>query len=200
MARRAPARMRPAGDTALRRDIVQPVKGARTSGGFRARLQSAAQQMLAVTYWFDPAPRPGPMLSRSGFLAPGRCAGAALAWRSLRPGRDDRASRPREWPDLTHGPCPRHQCGLVGRDSAHAGVRSPCTWAEGGRERNPCGWSAASRRSVLAQVGTVGGVGRTGENLPDPSRPGTGDLSRHLGSDGDAGHGCRAGTPVPGGR
>ena len=60
MARKAPARMRPAGDTALRRDIVQPDKGALTGGGFTARLQSTAQQILAVTYWFDPAPHPGP--------------------------------------------------------------------------------------------------------------------------------------------
>src|SRR5260221_872806 len=60
MARRAPARMRPAGDTALQRDIVQPDKGARTSGGFTARLQSTAQEILAVTYWFDSAPHPRP--------------------------------------------------------------------------------------------------------------------------------------------
>src|SRR5260370_6852263 len=60
MARRAPARMRPAGDTALRRDVVQPDKGALAGGGFTARLQSTAQEILAVTYGFDPAPPPGP--------------------------------------------------------------------------------------------------------------------------------------------
>src|SRR5713101_3485375 len=60
MARRAPARMRPAGDTALRRDVVQPDKGALTGGGFTALLESTAQEILAVTYWFDPAPHPGP--------------------------------------------------------------------------------------------------------------------------------------------
>src|SRR5260221_12931359 len=59
MAASAPARMRPAGDTPLPRDIVQPDKGARTSGGFTARLQSTAQEILAVPYWFDPAPHPG---------------------------------------------------------------------------------------------------------------------------------------------
>ncbi len=57
MARRAPARMRPAGDTALRRDVVQPDKGALTGGGFTALLESTAQEILAVTYWFDPAPQ-----------------------------------------------------------------------------------------------------------------------------------------------
>ena len=60
------------------------------------------------------------------------------------------------------------------------------------------GWFAKSNCSVLAQVGTVRRVGRTGENVPDPLRPSAGDPSRHLGSDGDAGHRCRAGAPVPG--
>src|SRR5260370_2971820 len=60
MACRAPARMRPAGDTALRRDVVQPDKGALAGGGFTARLQSTAQEILAVRYWFDHATHPGP--------------------------------------------------------------------------------------------------------------------------------------------
>src|SRR5260370_12994247 len=59
MARRAPARMRPAGDTALQRDVVQPDKGARTSGGWTRLLESAAQEILAGTYLVDPAPHPG---------------------------------------------------------------------------------------------------------------------------------------------
>jgi len=32
----------------------------REGGGITARLQSATQEILAVTYWFDPAPNPGP--------------------------------------------------------------------------------------------------------------------------------------------
>src|SRR5258708_17800420 len=36
------------------------------------------------------------------FRAPHRCERAALAWRSVRPGRDDRGSRPRELWDTTH--------------------------------------------------------------------------------------------------
>src|SRR2546430_6219841 len=60
MIRRFPARMRPAGDAAPRLDVVQSDKEARTSGGFTALLESAAQQILAVTYWFDPAPHMGP--------------------------------------------------------------------------------------------------------------------------------------------
>src|SRR5260221_12634460 len=59
MGRRARTRMRAAGDTALQRDVVQPHKGARTSGGWTRLLESAAQEILAVTYWFDPAPHPG---------------------------------------------------------------------------------------------------------------------------------------------
>ncbi len=85
-----------------------------------------------------------------------------------------------------------------GRRVAHAGVRSPYTRAKGARERDPCDWSAASSRSVVAPVGAIRRVGRTGENLPDPLRPCAGDHSRYLGSDGDAGHRCRAGAPVPG--
>src|SRR5260221_10058974 len=60
MGRRARTRMRAAGDTALQRDVVQPHKGARTSGGWTRLLESAAQEILAVTYWFDPAPHPSP--------------------------------------------------------------------------------------------------------------------------------------------
>src|SRR5438105_11696620 len=58
--RRDPARRRPALDAAPRIDVVQSDKEARTSGGFTALLESATQQILAVTYWFDPAPHSGP--------------------------------------------------------------------------------------------------------------------------------------------
>src|SRR2546427_13267109 len=60
MTRRSPARRRPAGDAAPRIEVVQSDKEARTSGGFTALLESATQEILAVTYWFDPAPHPGP--------------------------------------------------------------------------------------------------------------------------------------------
>src|SRR6266480_2513153 len=60
MTRRSPAYMRPAVDAAPRIDVVQSDKEARTSGGFTALLESAVQQILAVTYWFDPAPHMGP--------------------------------------------------------------------------------------------------------------------------------------------
>ncbi|HEX6555340.1 MAG TPA: prolipoprotein diacylglyceryl transferase family protein [Ktedonobacteraceae bacterium] len=60
MTRRSPARMRPAGDAAPRIDVVQSDKEALTGGGFPALLESAAQQILAVTYWFDPAWHTGP--------------------------------------------------------------------------------------------------------------------------------------------
>ncbi len=60
MTRRTPAPMHPAVDAAPRIDLVQVDKEVRTSGGFTTKLQSATQEILAVTYWFDPAPHPGP--------------------------------------------------------------------------------------------------------------------------------------------
>src|SRR5260370_12809875 len=60
MTRRTPAHMHPAVDAAPRIDVVQSDKEALTGGGFTALWESAAQQILAVTYWFDPAPRIGP--------------------------------------------------------------------------------------------------------------------------------------------
>src|SRR5712692_3962922 len=60
MARRTPAHMHPAVDAVPRIDVVQSDKEALTGGGFTALWESAAQQILAVTYWFDPAPHPGP--------------------------------------------------------------------------------------------------------------------------------------------
>src|SRR6266699_9721 len=60
MARRAPAHKRPAGDAGPRSAVVQSNAPAQTSGGFTALLESATQQILAVTYWFDPAPHAGP--------------------------------------------------------------------------------------------------------------------------------------------
>src|SRR5260370_23662112 len=60
MTRRTPAHMHPAVDAAPRIDVVQSDKEALTGGRFTALWESAAQQILAVTYWFDPAPHPGP--------------------------------------------------------------------------------------------------------------------------------------------
>src|SRR5574340_621903 len=60
MSRRATARRRPAIDEAPRIHVVHMDPPARTSGGFMALLESATQETLAVTYWFDPAPHPGP--------------------------------------------------------------------------------------------------------------------------------------------
>src|SRR5713101_2848877 len=59
MTRRAPAPMHPAVDAAPRIDLVQADKEAGTPGGFTTLLESVAQEILAVTYWFDPAPHPG---------------------------------------------------------------------------------------------------------------------------------------------
>src|SRR6266446_5192842 len=57
--RRAPARTRPAVDAAPRIDAVQSDTPTGTLGGFTALLESATQEILAVTYWFDPAPHLG---------------------------------------------------------------------------------------------------------------------------------------------
>ncbi len=66
MTRRAPARRRPAGDAVPRSDVVQSDTPAITGGGFTALWESAVQEILAVTYWFDPAPhaRPYPVTVR----------------------------------------------------------------------------------------------------------------------------------------
>ena len=60
MTRRSPAYMRPAVDAAPRIDVVQSDKEALTGGGFTALWESAAQQILAVTCWFDPSPHAEP--------------------------------------------------------------------------------------------------------------------------------------------
>ena len=60
MTSKSRTRKRPAGDTVPRTDAVQSNKVANESGGFTALLKSAEQEVLAVTYWFDPAPHPEP--------------------------------------------------------------------------------------------------------------------------------------------
>ncbi len=60
MTRRSAARMRPAVDAVPRIDAVQSDTPALTGSGFTSLLESATQEILAVTYWFDPAPHPGP--------------------------------------------------------------------------------------------------------------------------------------------
>ncbi len=58
--RRSPARRHPAGDGAPRMDVVQSDTPAGTPGGWTRLWESATQEILAVTYWFDPAPHPKP--------------------------------------------------------------------------------------------------------------------------------------------
>src|SRR5205807_903748 len=60
MTRKAPARRRPAVNAAPRSDVTQSNTPAQTSGRFTALWESATQEILAVTYWFDPAPHPEP--------------------------------------------------------------------------------------------------------------------------------------------
>src|SRR5258708_23591923 len=60
MALRPAARKRPAVNAAPRSAVVQSDKEVGTGGGFTTRLSSVAQEILAVTYWFDPAPHPKP--------------------------------------------------------------------------------------------------------------------------------------------
>src|SRR6266852_1142889 len=60
MARRPATRKRPAVNAAPQSAVVQSDKEVGTGGGFTTRLSSVAQEILAVTYWFDPAPHPKP--------------------------------------------------------------------------------------------------------------------------------------------
>src|SRR5579863_6689796 len=60
MTRRPATRLRPTVDAGPRTDVVQSDKEALTNSGFTSLLESAAQDILAVTYWFDPVPNPGP--------------------------------------------------------------------------------------------------------------------------------------------
>src|ERR1700694_3302834 len=60
MTRRSVTHMLPVIDAAPRSAVVQSDKEAGTLGGFTALLESAAQEILAVTYWFDPTPHPSP--------------------------------------------------------------------------------------------------------------------------------------------
>jgi phosphatidylglycerol:prolipoprotein diacylglycerol transferase len=60
MTRKAPARQRLAVDAAPRSTVVQSNTPAPMGNGFATLLESATQEILAVTYWFDPVPHPGP--------------------------------------------------------------------------------------------------------------------------------------------
>jgi len=60
MTRSSPTRKRNAGDASSRIDVVQADTTTLTGGGFAALLESAMQEILAVTYWFDPAPHAEP--------------------------------------------------------------------------------------------------------------------------------------------
>ena len=60
MARRPSTRKRPAVHAAPRSEVIQPQPPAQTSGGFASLLEIATQQILVVTYWFDPPPQPEP--------------------------------------------------------------------------------------------------------------------------------------------
>jgi hypothetical protein len=69
MAHRSAARSRPAVDAAPRIHVVQSdtTSTPRKGGGVTTLLESATQEILALTYWFDPAPIRGLILSPSGF-------------------------------------------------------------------------------------------------------------------------------------
>jgi len=60
MTHRSAARTRSTEEAVPRIAVVKPDKEALTDGGFTALLESVAQQILAVTYWFDPVPSPRP--------------------------------------------------------------------------------------------------------------------------------------------
>src|SRR5258708_17207184 len=87
MTRRTTAHMHPAVDAAPRIDVVQSDKEALTGGRFTALWESAAQQILAVTYWVDSAPHPRPHpVSRQVFRRRAGLKGRASPCGPLLPG------------------------------------------------------------------------------------------------------------------
>lgn len=58
MTRKSSTRRRPEVDATPRIDVVQSNTLALTGSGFSVLLESVAQQILAITYWFDPALHP----------------------------------------------------------------------------------------------------------------------------------------------
>ncbi len=110
MSHRSQTRRRLAVDTAPHIVIIQSDASDQTSSGIATLLESATQEILAVTYWFDPAPLPEPYpvmvrftghrVDVKGRMQAGdrfarRCKGAHAGWRSVRPGRDDCRGHPR---------------------------------------------------------------------------------------------------------
>src|SRR5260370_923969 len=77
MAHRSAARPRPAVDAAPRIHVV-PMDTTREGGGITALLEGATQEILAGTYWVDPAPNPraGPLPLRPGAGDPSRHLGS----------------------------------------------------------------------------------------------------------------------------
>jgi phosphatidylglycerol---prolipoprotein diacylglyceryl transferase len=57
-----PRPTRPTIDTGPRNDAVQSGNAAHTEGQLPALMERATQKILAVTYWFEPAPHPHPYL------------------------------------------------------------------------------------------------------------------------------------------
>lgn len=60
MTRKSAARRRPAVKAAPRSDAVQADASTNMDGGFMTLLEKATQEILAVTYWFDPVPHSKP--------------------------------------------------------------------------------------------------------------------------------------------
>lgn len=60
MVHRSAVRERPAVASTPRVAVVQPDTPAQSPSAFTTLLESATQEILAVTYWFNPAPRPEP--------------------------------------------------------------------------------------------------------------------------------------------
>src|SRR5947207_12341706 len=100
--RRAPARRHPAVDAAPRSAVVQADTTVRTSSGFATLLESATQQILAVTYWFDPAPHadPYPVTVRFSGRRVGVKGRVQAGDRFVQDETIEQVVR--QWPDLTY--------------------------------------------------------------------------------------------------
>ena len=199
MSRRATARRRPAIDQAPRIHVVHMDTPARTSGGFMALLESATQQTLAVTYWFDPVAHvePSPVTVRfsgrhvdvKGRLQSGDRFVQDETIENVVPGSGPisltarvRGINPGEWAVTAHMLGSVHPA-RVSREQENAvpvaGPLPSIVWLW--RKWAPPAGSVEPVRTCLIPLALCAG-----------------DPSRHLGSDGDAGYRYRADAPVPG--
>ena len=194
--RRSPARRRPAVDAVPRMDVVQSDKEAGTLGGFTALLESAMQQILAVTYWFNPSPHPKP------YPVTVRFSGRRIDVKG-RLSSGDRFVQDETIEEVVPGSGPISLTARVrginpGSWVVTAHILESAHPARGPREQENVTPAAAPLRPAARLWGRWAPDASSDGPVSTCLTPFARDPSRHLGSDGDAWHRCRAGAPVPG--